>query len=616
MVRPHARALPARARAHARRRDRLLVGRRRRRDHRRHLDRPRLRRAVGGAPGVDGRGAHHHRAAGLLLLVPAVDPRSAPPRLRRCTCSQRGCCTRWPWASCASGSACSSPASPAGRLPGLLLLPAGCAALLAYARVATVNPTSAPAGARAAARPRRSPGLVLSVARLRTLRPDPLRRGRRRRAVRRLRRAGPRVRDADVRRLPRAARTRRISSRSRGCSPTTGPMGGPAAGLDAVVDDGYIASRYPIGSAGRARDHRAARRPRPRLALPAVSHLPRRRDRARARVARCPAAAPALADRARRVRRRAAGARLRLRDAGVDQGARRDRDDRRARRDARRGDPRGPPGALAAADRRRRGGRARRARAGGAAVPRDPRARRRSASGGRGSCAAASAPTCSGSASARRPPSSSRCRCSRTLGTAITVTKATLVTDTDLGNLAHPLEPRPGRSGRGSPATTATTRRTTSSPTTRCCGSSGSRPRAVSPGSLGAARLGAAAAGRDARARVAVAARPRRPVRRREGPHDPVARRPAAGADRRGEPLARAAADRERRALRRARGGACCGPTRSPTTTSRSRPTTATPSCWSSTTASPARARRCSTSTTSSASTSCAIRRASRSPSR
>ena len=48
---------------------------------RRHLDRPRLRRALRGAARRSGRRADHRRHADLLLLLPDQHPRPAPPPL-------------------------------------------------------------------------------------------------------------------------------------------------------------------------------------------------------------------------------------------------------------------------------------------------------------------------------------------------------------------------------------------------------------------------------------------------------------------------------------------------------------------------------------------------------
>ena len=82
LVRPDARPLPARARAGARRRADHRRARDRRGD-RRHLGRPRLRSALRGAARAARRDAADRRHPDLLLVVPPLDPRLAPPRLRR-----------------------------------------------------------------------------------------------------------------------------------------------------------------------------------------------------------------------------------------------------------------------------------------------------------------------------------------------------------------------------------------------------------------------------------------------------------------------------------------------------------------------------------------------------
>ncbi len=100
LVRPHARHVPARARADPRRGRPGPRGRDRRRDRGR-VDRPRLRAALRGAPGGARGRARHRRDPDLLHLVPALDPRPATPR-RRCPAApqsrrrRRRCCSSRP----------------------------------------------------------------------------------------------------------------------------------------------------------------------------------------------------------------------------------------------------------------------------------------------------------------------------------------------------------------------------------------------------------------------------------------------------------------------------------------------------------------------------------------
>ena len=69
----------------------LLAGAAIGRDHRRAVDRPRLRRALGGAPRGAERGARHRRHPDLLHLVPPEHPRPAPARL---SCHLQACSRR------------------------------------------------------------------------------------------------------------------------------------------------------------------------------------------------------------------------------------------------------------------------------------------------------------------------------------------------------------------------------------------------------------------------------------------------------------------------------------------------------------------------------------------
>ncbi len=442
--------------------------------------------------------------------------------------------------------------------------------------------------------------------------PGPAARARRPRRVRRLRGARLHVGHAHVRGLSRAPRHVAPARAGMADGAPRARRGGARSRLAADVDGHLHRQPLPDRCAGRARHHRAARRARPRLAVPAVPDLPGGRHRPRARVDRGAAHAPPLADGARRLRGRATRDRRRLRAAGVDQGDRDAGDGRDARRGARRGGARGPAGALAAAGCDRGRGDAGDPGTGGDPLPRRAGAGRRR----RVRDPARATARARGHALARLGGGGRDRRGAAGPGIA---------EDRDHRHAGHPVDdhrhrqpraptgPRPG--ARAMADRRLPLPADEQPPVTRRAAVALRRGGGARPALGGcAAGVGAAHARGHDRPRVALPARPRRALRRRQGAHAPVAGGAAAGDDRGGEPPARAPEGREHRRERGARRrSAVVQRARLPRRLGRP----VRPLLRAADAQRPARRQgaRDSTSTTSSQSTSCATRRGSRSPS-
>ena len=138
-------------------------GLRDRRRDRRHVDRPRLRRALRGAPGGAGRRADHRRHPGLLLVVPALASSAcaaaAEPRCASWCSRRRSVDDAAAWVGCravraspVSASGCSRSGAPASGCPCTVAAAARASARASCALLAGLPARGGRAARRAAAR--------------------------------------------------------------------------------------------------------------------------------------------------------------------------------------------------------------------------------------------------------------------------------------------------------------------------------------------------------------------------------------------------------------------------------------------------------------------------------